>query len=274
MDRERRPALPPRHRRRLPPGRQPRPRRAALHPRRRRPAGAAVVRRRGADVPRDRPAAARPARAATSTWPRSCTARSRSPCTAPLPTSGTATVRTTLTDVWDKGKAAVIWQEGVATSDVRRASCGPPARRSSSRGEGGWGGDRGTSEPVELPDRAPDADDDVRDHAAAGAALPALRRPQPAARRPRLRQGGRLPGADPARAVLLRHRAARAHRRRCSAATRPGSAASRSKFAGVVFPGETLRVRGWLRGRPDRRLGDRRRRAASATARRCSATSC
>ena len=37
---------------------------------------------------------------------------------APLPTSGSATVRTTLTDVWDKGKAAVIWQEGVATSDV------------------------------------------------------------------------------------------------------------------------------------------------------------
>ena len=26
------------------------------------------------------------------------------------------------------------------------------------RGEGGWGGDRGTAEPVELPDRAPDAE--------------------------------------------------------------------------------------------------------------------
>ena len=34
-----------------------------------------------------------------------------------LPTSGSATVTTRITDVWDKGKAAVIWQEGVANSD-------------------------------------------------------------------------------------------------------------------------------------------------------------
>ena len=34
----------------------------------------------------------------------------------PLPTAGTATLSTTLTDVWDKGRAAVIWQEGVAHS--------------------------------------------------------------------------------------------------------------------------------------------------------------
>src|SRR5689334_21749481 len=35
----------------------------------------------------------------------------------PLPTSGTATVSTRITDVWDKGKAAVIWQEGVARAE-------------------------------------------------------------------------------------------------------------------------------------------------------------
>ena len=76
---------------------------------------------------------------------------------APLPTPGSATVRTTLTDVWDKGKAAVIWQEGVATSESGEELW---TTRSSIfvRGEGGWGGDRGTSEPVELPDRAPDAE--------------------------------------------------------------------------------------------------------------------
>src|SRR5262245_22925564 len=34
----------------------------------------------------------------------------------PLPTSGQANLRTRITDVWDKGKAAVIWQEGVATA--------------------------------------------------------------------------------------------------------------------------------------------------------------
>ena len=73
----------------------------------------------------------------------------------PLPTSGSATLTTTLTDVWDKGKAAVIWQEAVATT----ASGEELWRTRSSifvRGEGGFGGERGSSEPVEIPDRAPD----------------------------------------------------------------------------------------------------------------------
>ena len=44
----------------------------------------------------------------------------------PLPTSGTATISTTLTDIWDKGKACVIWQEAVATSESgERALDGP-----------------------------------------------------------------------------------------------------------------------------------------------------
>lgn len=34
----------------------------------------------------------------------------------PLPTSGSATVHTRVTDVWDKAKAAVIWQEGQTLS--------------------------------------------------------------------------------------------------------------------------------------------------------------
>ena len=74
----------------------------------------------------------------------------------PLPTSGSARLTTRITDVWDKGKAAVIWQEGVATgpddTELWRV-------RSSIfvRGEGGWGGDRGQSTAVVVPDRAPDA---------------------------------------------------------------------------------------------------------------------
>ncbi len=74
----------------------------------------------------------------------------------PLPTSGSATLTTHITDVWDKGKAAVIWQEGVATdpggTELWRV-------RSSIfvKGEGGWGGDRGESTAVVVPDRAPDA---------------------------------------------------------------------------------------------------------------------
>jgi acyl dehydratase len=74
----------------------------------------------------------------------------------PLPTSGSARLTTRITDVWDKGKAAVIWQEGVATgpddAELWRV-------RSSIfvRGEGGWGGDRGESTGVAVPDRSPDA---------------------------------------------------------------------------------------------------------------------
>lgn len=74
----------------------------------------------------------------------------------PLPTSGSARLTTRITDVWDKGKAAVIWQEGVATApddtELWRV-------RSSIfvKGEGGWGGERGQSTAVAVPDREPDA---------------------------------------------------------------------------------------------------------------------
>ncbi len=75
----------------------------------------------------------------------------------PIPTFGSATLRTRITDVWDKGKAAVIWQQGeaVAADGDRLWTV-----RSSIfvRGEGGWGGDRGASDKVELPDREPDCD--------------------------------------------------------------------------------------------------------------------
>ena len=125
--------------------------------RQRRPPGAAQLRHRGADLPRDRPAAARPARAATSACRRWSTAARRSRSPRPLPTFGSAVLRTRITDVWDKGKAAVIWQEGQALTAEGDALW---TVRSSIfvRGEGGWGGDRGTSAKVEVPDRAPDCD--------------------------------------------------------------------------------------------------------------------
>ena len=108
----------------------------------RRPAGAAVVRRRGADVPRDRGAVGRDARRARSTSPRSCTARSRSPCTRRSRPPARPRQRTTLTDVWDKGKAAVIWQEATVTSDDG-ADLWTTRSSIFVRGEGGFGGDRG-----------------------------------------------------------------------------------------------------------------------------------
>jgi acyl dehydratase len=162
---------------------------------------------------------------------------------APIPDSGSATLTTTLTDVWDKGKAAVIWQEGVATSESGERLW---TVRSSIfvRGEGGWGGDRGTSEPVELPDRAPDAETTY------------VITPQQALLY-RL-CGDRNPlHSDPAFAEAAGFPAPILHglcsygivlRELTDAlldgdATRVGGFAV--KFAGVVFPGETLRVRGW-----------------------------
>jgi acyl dehydratase len=73
----------------------------------------------------------------------------------PLPAAGSAVARTRITDVFDKGRAAVIWQETAVTTPD-----GDPlwTARSSifARGEGGFGGERGPSDRLELPERAPD----------------------------------------------------------------------------------------------------------------------
>jgi acyl dehydratase len=72
----------------------------------------------------------------------------------PLPTAATATAHARIADVYDKGKAAVIVQESTVT-------CGDEplyTTRSSifARGEGGFGGARGPATSLELPGREPD----------------------------------------------------------------------------------------------------------------------
>jgi len=74
----------------------------------------------------------------------------------PLPVAGTLRTSATVTGIYDKGSAAVVETENRA---VDPATGAPVVTTRSSvfiRGEGGFGGDRGTSEPWELPDRAPD----------------------------------------------------------------------------------------------------------------------
>jgi len=164
----------------------------------------------------------------------------------PLPTSASATLRTRISDVWDKGKAAVIVQEGVAESDE-----GVPlfTTRSSIfvRGEGGWGGDRGPSTKVEVPDRAPDADCSF------------TTTPQQALLY-RL-CGDRNPlHADPEFAAAAGFPAPILHGL-CSYGIVlrtlvdevldgdvTGVRGFRARFAGVVFPGETIRVQAWDQG--------------------------
>jgi acyl dehydratase len=76
--------------------------------------------------------------------------------TAPIPTSGTITTTPTITAVYDKTKSAVV----VIGTESKDAQGKLLFRNSSSifvRGEGGFGGDRGPSGPRNVPpDRAPD----------------------------------------------------------------------------------------------------------------------
>jgi acyl dehydratase len=73
----------------------------------------------------------------------------------PVPPSGTGVAVTRFTDIWDKGKAAVIWSETtVSTPDG--TLLWTQKRSIFARGEGGFGGERGPSTNVAPPDRAPD----------------------------------------------------------------------------------------------------------------------
>ncbi|MEI2712975.1 MAG: MaoC/PaaZ C-terminal domain-containing protein [Nocardioides sp.] len=165
---------------------------------------------------------------------------------APIPAAGTATLSTHISDVWDKGKAAVIWQEGVA-----RAESGEElwTVRSSIfvRGEGGWGGSRGESTAIEIPDRTPDAETTyaVRPEQALLYRLCGDRNPL---------------HADPAFAQAAGFPAPILHGlcsygivlREVTDALLGGSTDAvgefTARFAGVVFPGETIRVKAWDEG--------------------------
>ncbi|HEV7648826.1 MAG TPA: MaoC/PaaZ C-terminal domain-containing protein [Actinophytocola sp.] len=161
----------------------------------------------------------------------------------PISPDGNAVARSRIADVWDKGKAAVIVQETVVTS-----AAGAPLWTARSaifaRGEGGFGGQRGPSTAVEVPGRAPDELLEV--HVLPQQAL--LYR----------LCGDRNPlHADPefaARAGFERPilHGLCTYGMVCKSivdnvldgdVTRVASFAT--KFAGVAFPGETLRVRVW-----------------------------
>ncbi|MGW7536054.1 MaoC/PaaZ C-terminal domain-containing protein [Amycolatopsis sp. NPDC054798] len=161
----------------------------------------------------------------------------------PIPAEGKAVARTRIADVFDKGKAAVLVQE----TEVADESGTPLWTAQASifaRGEGGFGGERGPSDKIEWPDREPDAVLDV----------PTL--PQQALLY-RL-CGDRNPlHADPAFARAAGFEQPVLHglctygmvAKAVVDAFLDGDPARVSaygtKFAGVVFPGENLRVRVW-----------------------------
>jgi acyl dehydratase len=166
--------------------------------------------------------------------------------TAPVPPSGSAQAVTRITDIWDKGKAAVILTETIA--------CAPDGsvlwtvkRSIFARGEGGFGGQRGPAATVAAPERAADVQIDI----------PVL--PQQALlyrmcgdRNPLHSDPEFAAGAGFPRPIL---HGLCTYGMTCKAlvdavfdgdASRAGGYGAR--FAGVVFPGETLRVNAWNDG--------------------------
>jgi acyl dehydratase len=167
-----------------------------------------------------------------------------------VPTSGAATLHTRITDVWDKSRAAVIWQEGTAVDDAGTELW---TVRSSIfvKGEGGWGGDRGSATAVGIPDREPDltASYDVSPTQALLYRLCGDRNPLHADPDFAARAGFPAPILHGLCTYGIVLRELVDGLLDGDSATAAGWSA---RFAGVVFPGETLHVRGW---REDDRIG-------------------
>lgn len=75
----------------------------------------------------------------------------------PIPTSGSASVTSEVTGIYDKGSGAVITMQGVAVDPSSGDTMWKTTSSIFIRGEGGWGGDRGPSGPRNVaPERDPD----------------------------------------------------------------------------------------------------------------------
>ncbi|MFE1875862.1 MULTISPECIES: MaoC/PaaZ C-terminal domain-containing protein [unclassified Streptomyces] len=160
----------------------------------------------------------------------------------PIPVKGRATSRSKVAAVYDKGKAAVI----VLRSEVADAD-GPLWTSDAQifvRGEGGFGGERGPSAKEELPGRAPDRTEERR-----------IREDQ--ALLYRLSGDWNPLHADPEFAKtagfdqpILHGLCSYGMTLKAVVDTALGGDVSRvrayrTRFAGIVYPGETLRIRMW-----------------------------
>lgn len=161
----------------------------------------------------------------------------------PIPPSGKATAVTRFTDIWDKGKAAVIWSETTVTAPDGTLLW-TQKRSIFARGEGGFGGERGPSTAVEPPERAPDAEIDLPIlpqqallYRLCGDRNPLHSDPDFAAAAgfPRPILHGLCTYGIACKAIVDEFLDGDVSRVRCYDA----------RFAGVVFPGETLRANVW-----------------------------
>ncbi|WP_233608649.1 MaoC/PaaZ C-terminal domain-containing protein [Nocardia stercoris] len=161
----------------------------------------------------------------------------------PIPAHGTVHSSGKIAELWDKGSAAVIVQETTFT-DASGEKLWTARSSIFAKGEGGFGGERGPSNKTELPEREPDADVVV-------ATLP-----QQALLYRML--GDRNPlHSDPEFAQRAGYPAPILHGLctyglTCKAVTDtlldadPSRVTGfRARFAGVLYPGEALRLRMW-----------------------------
>lgn len=162
---------------------------------------------------------------------------------SPLPPSGSGCAVTRITDIWDKGKAAVIVNETTVT-DPAGNLLWSTKRSIFARGEGGFGGERGPSNSAQPPDRPADVEIDV----------PVL--PQQALlyrmcgdRNPLHSDPGFASAAGFPRPIL---HGLCTYGMTCKALVDTLLDGDTSKvrsygarFAGVVFPGETLKISLW-----------------------------
>lgn len=159
-----------------------------------------------------------------------------------IPVAGRATARSKVAAVYDKGKAAVI----VLRSEVADAD-GPLWTSDAQifvRGEGGFGGERGPSVREELPGRAPDRVEErtIREEQALLYRLSGDWNPLHADP-----EFAKLAGFD---RPILHGLCSYGMTLKAVVDTALGGdvtrvRAYRTRFAGIVFPGETLRIRMW-----------------------------
>ncbi|MBF6413541.1 MaoC/PaaZ C-terminal domain-containing protein [Nocardia cyriacigeorgica] len=161
----------------------------------------------------------------------------------PIPAAGKATSTGRISEIWDKGSAAVVVQEHTITG-----SDGAPlwTARSSifAKGEGGFGGERGPSTKSELPDRTPDFDVTTPTLPQQALLYRMLGDRNPLHSDPEFARAAGFP--NPILHGLCTYGIV------CKTATDTvlDSDASRvtgfrARFAGVLYPGETIRTRIW-----------------------------
>ncbi|MBX7551366.1 MaoC/PaaZ C-terminal domain-containing protein [Streptomyces sp. NPDC004232] len=163
----------------------------------------------------------------------------------PIPARGTATATSRIAAVYDKGKAAVL----VMRTEVADAD-GPLWTNDAQifvRGEGGWGGDRGPGTRLDPPAGEPDrtVERAVREDQALLYRLSGDRNPLHADPDFAKRAGFDRP--------ILHGLCTYGITLKAVVDTLLGGDVSRvrsytTRFAGVVFPGETLRIRMWQEG--------------------------